>query len=171
LSTKSEIKEAMMEQWDNHFFNGENISEGIMKEYEYKYKVAVVAIAKDEEQFVSRWAQSAKAPNTELWILDTGSSDSTVEFAKREGVNVLTKTFTPWRFDEARNYLLSLLPDDIDYVINLDLDEVPLMSLVHAISMCGRGKMKRMVLRVLCTKATRLFPVMATDGSTQFMRS
>ena len=120
----NEIKETMMEQWNNHFFNGEPISEGIMKEYEYKYKIAVVAIAKNEEQFVSRWAQSAKAPNTELWILDTGSDDSTVELAKHEGVNVLTKTFTPWRFDEARNHLLSLLPHDIDYVINLDLDEV-----------------------------------------------
>ena len=123
MSTKNELEEAMMEQWNNHFFNGENISEGIMKKNAYKYKVAVVSIAKNEEKFIKRWAESAKDAD-ELWLLDTGSEDNTVDVAKSVGVNVLTKIIDPWRFDEARNYLLSLLPHDIDFIINLDVDEV-----------------------------------------------
>jgi glycosyltransferase involved in cell wall biosynthesis len=90
---------------------------------EYKYRVAVVSIAKNEEKHIKRWAESASQAD-ELWLLDTGSEDGTVALAKSLGVNVLTKTFNPWRFDEARNHLLSLLPDDIDFIINLDVDEV-----------------------------------------------
>jgi len=86
-------------------------------------KVAVYAIALNEEQFVSRWAESAKDADY-LLIADTGSTDRTVELAKELGINVITIGVNPWRFDVARNAALASLPLDIDYCISLDMDEV-----------------------------------------------
>lgn len=86
-------------------------------------KIAVYAIAKNEEQFVERWAISAKAADF-LTLLDTGSSDSTVQIAKSLGISVSTTPITPWRFDAARNLALKLVPETVDYCIALDLDEI-----------------------------------------------
>ncbi len=86
-------------------------------------KIAVYTIAKDEEQFVERWAQSAKEADYRF-ILDTGSSDNTVARAAALGVNVAISSISPWRFDDARNTALALIPSDIDFCIALDMDEV-----------------------------------------------
>jgi tetratricopeptide (TPR) repeat protein len=86
-------------------------------------KVAVYTIALNEEAFVERWAESAKDADY-LFILDTGSTDSTIKKAKKSGVNISQVSIKPWRFDDARNAALALLPDDIDYCIALDMDEV-----------------------------------------------
>lgn len=85
--------------------------------------VAVYTIAKNEEQFVERWYQSAKDADC-LVILDTGSTDKTVEIAESLGINIKTHVFDPWRFDDARNMALSLVPNNMDYCIALDMDEV-----------------------------------------------
>lgn len=86
-------------------------------------KVVIYAICKNEEKFVDRFVESAKLAD-EIVVLDTGSTDNTVKLLKDRGVTVYTKTFTPWRFDVARNYVLNLLPGDADVCISLDLDEV-----------------------------------------------
>jgi len=86
-------------------------------------KTAVYAIAKNEEQFVERWYESAKDADY-LLIADTGSSDNTVQKAKDLGINVFNISVNPWRFDNARNASLSLIPEDIDYCIALDMDEI-----------------------------------------------
>lgn len=86
-------------------------------------KVAVYAISKNEEKHIERWASSA-AEADHIVLLDTGSSDRTVDLAKELGVEVTVQVFDPWRFDTARNASLDLVPDDVDYCIALDLDEV-----------------------------------------------
>ena len=86
-------------------------------------KIAVYTIAKNEAQFVERWAKSAEDADYRL-ILDTGSTDNTIELAKEMGVDVQSTEITPWRFDYARNYALSLLPENVDICIALDMDEV-----------------------------------------------
>lgn len=86
-------------------------------------KIAVYTIALNEEHFVDRWYKSAKNADY-LLIADTGSTDNTVEKAKLLGINVVSISVKPWRFDVARNTSLSLLPADIDYCIQLDMDEV-----------------------------------------------
>jgi len=86
-------------------------------------KVAVYTIALNEEQFVKRWYESAKDADY-LVIADTGSTDGTVELAKSLGINVFSISIDPWRFDDARNASLALIPNDIDYCICLDMDEV-----------------------------------------------
>jgi len=86
-------------------------------------KVAVYTIAKNEEQFVEKWYNSAKEADY-LLIFDTGSEDGTVDIAKKLGINVVVKKIEPWRFDVARNFALSSLPENIDMCIALDMDEV-----------------------------------------------
>lgn len=86
-------------------------------------KVAIYTIALNEEQFVRRWHESAKDADY-LLIADTGSTDNTARLAQRLGINVVSISVKPWRFDDARNAALSLLPSDIDMCISLDMDEI-----------------------------------------------
>jgi glycosyltransferase involved in cell wall biosynthesis len=88
-----------------------------------KVKVAVVSIMKNEEKFIKRWAESCADADYRI-LLDTGSSDNSVQVAKDCGVIVHEKVIEPWHFARARNYLLDLIPDDVDWIINLDVDEV-----------------------------------------------
>jgi glycosyltransferase involved in cell wall biosynthesis len=86
-------------------------------------KVAVYTIAKNEEQFVERWYESAKDADY-LLIADTGSSDNTIKKAKKHKINVINILINPWRFEDARNASLASIPSDIDYCIALDMDEI-----------------------------------------------
>jgi len=86
-------------------------------------KVAVYSIAKNEEKFVERWYDSCVDADYIL-LADTGSTDDTVDIAEALGIHVFHISVQPWRFDDARNASLALLPPDIDYCIPLDLDEV-----------------------------------------------
>lgn len=88
-----------------------------------KYKIAVYAISKNEEQFVNRWFESVKEAD-QICVLDTGSTDKTVELLEKCGANVKSKVINPWRFDIARNESLAMVDDDVDICICLDLDEV-----------------------------------------------
>jgi len=85
-------------------------------------RIAVYTIAKNEEAFVQRWYDSAKEAD-HLLILDTGSTDNTTTLAHSLGIHTVTREFSPWRFDTARNTALSMLPQDIDLCIALDMDE------------------------------------------------
>lgn len=86
-------------------------------------KIAVYTIALNEEQHVVRWALHNKDADY-LMIVDTGSTDKTVELAKSLGIVCHTISVKPWRFDDARNAALALLPDDIDYCVSVDMDEM-----------------------------------------------
>lgn len=86
-------------------------------------RVAVHTIAKDEAAHLERWAKSAAEADL-LAIADTGSSDCTPELAADLGIRVTPVSVHPWRFDDARNAGLASLPDDLDVIITLDLDEV-----------------------------------------------
>lgn len=86
-------------------------------------RVAVYTIALNEEQFVRRWAESAKDADY-LLIADTGSTDQTKELAHELGINLISISVSPWRFDDARNSALHALPLDVDYCVALDMDEV-----------------------------------------------
>ncbi len=87
-------------------------------------RVAVYSIALNEEKHAQRWAKACSGADY-LFVLDTGSSDRTIEILRDNGVNVAQASIKPWRFDVARNTALSLLPDDIDVCVSIDLDEVP----------------------------------------------
>ncbi len=86
-------------------------------------KIVVYAISKNEEKFVNRWVSSMKEADA-IYVLDTGSTDKTVQKLKENGVNVEVKKITPWRFDAARNASLEIIPDEFDIYVCTDLDEV-----------------------------------------------
>ena len=87
-----------------------------------KLKICVYAISKNEELFVERFCNAAQEADM-IVIADTGSTDKTVALAKEKGVIVHEIRISPWRFDDARNAALALLPRDIDVCVSLDLDE------------------------------------------------
>ena len=86
-------------------------------------KICVYAISKNESKFVDRWVDSMSEAD-DIYVLDTGSTDDTVEKLKKRDVKVSEEIITPWRFDVARNKSLNLLPDDVDICVCTDLDEV-----------------------------------------------
>lgn len=87
------------------------------------YKVCVYAICKNEEKFVKRWVNSMKEAD-KIIVLDTGSTDKTVSKLKEFGVEVHEKKYNPWRFDDARNDSLKLIPKEYEICVCTDLDEV-----------------------------------------------
>ncbi|MCM1053162.1 MAG: glycosyltransferase [Ruminococcus sp.] len=88
-----------------------------------KYKVCVYAICKNESSFIERWVNSMKEAD-EIYVLDTGSTDNSLEMFKSLGVHVKKETINPWRFDVARNKSLEMVPLDTDICVCTDLDEV-----------------------------------------------
>lgn len=89
----------------------------------HKYKICVYAISKNEEKFVDRFMDALEEVD-KVYVLDTGSTDNTVEKLRKRGAIVEQKEIIPWRFDVARNESLKMIPKDIDICICLDLDEV-----------------------------------------------
>ncbi len=81
------------------------------------------AISKNEEKFVDRWVESMREADN-IFVLDTGSTDNTVQKLKELGVTVKQKEINPWRFDIARNESLNMIPDGYDICVCTDLDEV-----------------------------------------------
>ena len=86
-------------------------------------KIAVYAICKNESKFINRWYNSMKEADG-IYVLDTGSTDNSVELLKSLNVNVVSENISPWRFDVARNLSLQLVPEDYDLCVCTDIDEV-----------------------------------------------
>jgi len=86
-------------------------------------KICVYAISKNEEKFVNRFIDSIQDAD-DIYVLDTGSTDDTVNLLKKRGVHVKEMIIEPWRFDVARNLSLEMVPVDTDICICMDLDEV-----------------------------------------------
>ena len=85
-------------------------------------KIAISAICKNEEKNIESWIKSFNKAD-DIVVCDTGSSDRTVEILKQNNIKVKERIFNPFYFDEARNYALSLIGEDIDWVICPDIDE------------------------------------------------
>ena len=74
------------------------LNDNIIKKWKYnywgdfinKYKICVYAICKNEEKFVNRWFESMKEADN-IFVLDTVSTDNTIQILKELGVKVLQK--------------------------------------------------------------------------------
>ena len=98
---------------------------------ETRLKICVYAICKNEEKFVDRWVNSLKDEADCVVVLDTGSTDSTVEKLKAYEPFVTVKQFDYMeafgilKFDQCRNDSMKLIPPDADICAIFDLDQVP----------------------------------------------
>lgn len=82
--------------------------------------LSLCMIVKDEEEFLPKCLESVKDVVDEMVIVDTGSTDRTVEIARAYGAKVYHH---PWQdsFSEARNYGLQFAR--CDWILQLDADE------------------------------------------------
>lgn len=85
-------------------------------------KIAVAMIVRDEEAMLARCLDSVKDFDY-IVICDTGSEDNTVEIA-RKYTDLVYSDYT-WEdsFCKARNYALSKVPSDADWILSIDADE------------------------------------------------
>lgn len=106
-------------------------------------KIAATAIGRNEERFIVRMHDSvlacarlpddldkiASGARIDMHYLDTGSTDNTYMLALSH-IGVLKSSkldqayFKPFRFDDARNAVLGMVPLSYDYVISIDCDEL-----------------------------------------------
>ena len=83
--------------------------------------VSLCVIAKDEEQFIRQCLRCVAHIVHESIVVDTGSSDKTVNIAREEGAKVFTFTWCG-DFAAARNFALAQAASD--WILVLDADEV-----------------------------------------------
>lgn len=98
-----------------------------------KPKLTIAMIVKNEEKNLQRCLDSflpiinmkddtTLQPLVELIIIDTGSTDRTVNVAKKFTDKVFIKEFVPWSFADARNYGIEMATGKKIFI--LDADEV-----------------------------------------------
>ena len=88
-------------------------------------KIAVYAITKNERHHIERFMMPLRDLADIVLVADTGSTDGTYEaLVADDDITAHRITISPWRFDDARNASLALVPEWVDVCICLDLDEV-----------------------------------------------
>lgn len=90
--------------------------------------VTVYAICKNEIDNVPKWLNSFGEADY-VCILDTGSTDGTWELLQEEqksrpNLIISQQTVVPWRYDEARNLSMTLIPKETTMYFMADLDEI-----------------------------------------------
>lgn len=86
-------------------------------------RIAVYAIAKDEAKFAERWYKSMSEADG-VFVLDTGSTDGTPDIFRKLGATVAVQVNEPFKFHVARNTSMALVPQDFDWLVCTDIDEV-----------------------------------------------
>ena len=92
--------------------------------------ISVCMIVKNEEKYLDNCLTSLKDFADEIIVVDTGSTDSTVEIAERHGAKVY---FHEWEndFSKARNYSLSYATKEWIFIIDADeelvREDIPLL--------------------------------------------
>jgi tetratricopeptide (TPR) repeat protein len=84
-------------------------------------RLSLCMIVKDEEEMLPRCLEAVKPAVDEMIVVDTGSSDRTVEIAESFGARVIHHEWTG-SFSDARN--VSLEAASGDWILYLDADEV-----------------------------------------------
>ena len=83
--------------------------------------VTVIILTFNEEIHIARAINNVKGWCKEIFILDSGSTDRTVEIAKSLGAKVFYRKFD--NYANQRNYAIKELPIETEWVLFLDADE------------------------------------------------
>lgn len=93
--------------------------------------LTVIILTKNEERHITRALDSVASVADRCIVLDSGSTDKTVELAEREGATVLENKWI--NYSTQFNFALNFLPPDTDWVLRLDADEFLTPGLVQEI--------------------------------------
>jgi tetratricopeptide (TPR) repeat protein len=85
-------------------------------------KIAVYGLAINDQAFINDFLACLSDADLVL-VADCGAADGSADGLAAAGVTVRRVGVRPWRFDDARNTALALLPDDIDLCVSLDVGE------------------------------------------------
>ena len=91
--------------------------------------VSLVMIVKNEEKNLAKCLNSVENLVDEIVIVDSGSTDKTIEIAKTFGAKIFKREFDS--FSNQKNYALSIATNE--WVLHLDADEVLSKELVEEI--------------------------------------
>lgn len=84
--------------------------------------LTVVILTKNEELHIARALASVESIAERRVVVDSGSTDRTVDIARESGADVL---FNPWtNYATQFNWALDRLPEDTKWVLRLDADEI-----------------------------------------------
>lgn len=93
--------------------------------------ITAIILTFNEELHIKRAINSVSDVANRIVVVDSGSTDKTIEIAKSEGAEV---TYNSWVNHATQfNWALSKLPDDTDWVLRLDADEFVTENLANEI--------------------------------------
>lgn len=101
--------------------------------------LTVIILTRDEERHLARCVGSVAVIAQRVVVVDSGSTDRTVEIAQGLGAEVKSNT---WRNHATQfNWALEQLPTDTDWVMRLDADEIvsPDLASLIAATLPGLG--------------------------------
>lgn len=100
--------------------------------------LAVVIITYNEEKHIEQAVKSAKKVTQEIIVIDSNSTDNTVDIAKRNGAKIFFRT---WDNDYAAQRNFACDKTDAKWLLCIDADEVITDELAHAISIaCSKDE-------------------------------
>jgi len=84
--------------------------------------ISLVMLMKDEEALIVPLLETVRPWVNQMIVVDTGSTDASIELAQQAGALVVTKPLA-YNFAAARNYGLSLV--QTSWALQIDTDETP----------------------------------------------
>ncbi|MCR5879501.1 glycosyltransferase family 2 protein [Phenylobacterium sp. J367] len=95
-------------------------------------EITAVVLTKDEELHLARAIRSISGICRKVFVVDSGSTDRTVDIAKTLGAEVYTRTFL--NHADQLQWSLDNLPIDTEWILRLDADEVLEQDLVRYVN-------------------------------------
>ena len=109
-------------------------------------KVTVVVLTKNEEKNIAAVVQNAKKVAAEVLIVDSGSTDKTVQLAEENGARVVYRAWDN-DFSAQRNFALQHVKTE--WVLYLDADERMNDELIFNIAKAVNTNQKAMYLNMV----------------------
>ena len=84
--------------------------------------ITVIILTHNEEIHIARALESVSSFASSVYIIDSGSTDNTVEIAKQHGANVISR---PWKhYADQMQWAFDNVDTDADWFMRLDADEI-----------------------------------------------
>ncbi|OGW24289.1 MAG: hypothetical protein A2X55_05010 [Nitrospirae bacterium GWB2_47_37] len=86
-------------------------------------KLACIVLTKDEEKNIGTCLANLKWVD-ELFIVDSGSTDTTLQIAERYDANIFINRMNPFIISEQRNWAIHNCPIRSEWILFIDADEI-----------------------------------------------